>query len=243
MPKSKASQRVIPIKDFSACAFCTVRRLCLPVSMEHDEIDLIESMVEHRPRFSKGDYLYHAGQDFSALFAIKSGAVKTYGVTRDGDEQITGFHFPGELLGLDAIGNEMHNCNAVALEDTVVCALPYRNLQKLTDQLPTMYREITRIMSNEIRREDEMLMVLGSMRAEQRVACFLFNLYRRLLPYSGDKSVLQLAMTRQEIGNYLGLSLETVSRRLTSLQDDDIIKVENRRIVLNDLEKLHHLCH
>ena len=240
--KSKSALHVIPIRDFSSCAFCDVRRLCLPVSVEN-RVDLVDELVDCRPHYNKGDYLYRTSDPFRSLYAIKSGSVKTYGVTRDGKEQITGFHFSGELIGLDAISNDIHNCNAVALEKTVVCAIPYQNLEALGESMHGIQREIARLMSKEIRHDEEMLMVIGSMRAEQRVACFLFSLYRRMLPYSEDEAVVMLPMTREEIGNYLGLSLETVSRRMTSLQDEGIIKVENRRIHLRDIEALQALCH
>ena len=238
----KAEHRVIPIKDFSSCAYCSVRRLCLPVSVDKEEINIIDELVIDRPQLKKSDYLFHSGDKFQSLFALKSGAIKTYGSTRDGREQITGFHFPGELIGLDAIGNNMHNCNAVALEKTVVCELPYNNIENISLQIPSIQQEITRLMSLEIRNDEEMLMAIGSMRAEQRVACFLFSLYRRLSSRDNDKSMFRLPMTREEIGNYLGLSLETVSRRMSSLHEDGVINVENRLIKLKDIDRLQALC-
>ncbi|MCK5361140.1 MAG: helix-turn-helix domain-containing protein [Gammaproteobacteria bacterium] len=238
----KIDSRVISIKDFSSCAYCSVRRLCLPISVEKEEVSIIEELVSDRPQLKKGEYLFHVGEKFQSLFAIKSGAVKTFGSTRDGREQITGFHFAGELIGLDAIGNNMHNCNAVALEKTVVCAMSYDDIEGISTQIPSIQHEITRLMSKEIRNDEEMLMAMGSMRAEQRVACFLFNLYRRLLSGNKETLTVRLPMTREEIGNYLGLSLETVSRRMSSLQDDGIINVNNRLIALLDIDALEKLC-
>ena len=239
----KTSQSVIPIKDFSSCTYCSVRRLCLPVSVDKEEISIIDELISDRPHLNKSDYLFHAGDKFKSLYAIKSGAVKTYGSTRDGREQITGFHFAGELIGLDAIGNNMHNCNAMALEKTVICTMPYQNIEEVSLYAPAIQQEITRLMSREIRNDEEMLMAMGSMRAEQRVACFLFSLYRRLLSRSKEKYTFRLPMTREEIGNYLGLSLETVSRRMSSLHEDGIIEVENRLITLRDIDALQALCH
>lgn len=238
----KSENRVIPIKDFSSCAYCSVRRLCLPVSVDKQEVNVIEELVTGRPQMEKSDYLFHAGDKFQSLYAIKSGAIKTYGTTRDGREQITGFHFAGELIGLDAIGNNMHNCNAVALEKTVVCELPYKNIEDISAEIPSIHKEITRLMSLEIRNDEEMLMAIGSMRAEQRVACFLFSLYRRLMQRSKEKSSFRLPMTREEIGNYLGLSLETVSRRMSSLHEEGVLVVENRLIKLKDIDRLQALC-
>lgn len=239
----KAEQRVIPIKDFSSCNYCSVRRLCLPVSVDKEEINIIDDLVSDRPHLKKSDFLFRTGEKFHALYAIKSGAVKTYGITRDGKEQITGFHFAGELIGLDAIGNNMHNCNAMALEKTVICEIPYENIESVSLSIPSIQQEITKLMSREIRNDEEMLMAMGSMRAEQRVACFLFSLYRRLMQHNKEKNIFRLPMTREEIGNYLGLSLETVSRRMSSLHEEGVISVENRLIKLNDIDKLQELCH
>ncbi len=238
----KIEHRVIPIKDFSSCAYCSVRRMCLPVSVDKEEINIIDDLVADRPQLKKSDYLFRSGDKFQSLYALKSGAIKTYGSTRGGREQITGFHFPGELIGLDAIGNNRHNCNAVALEKTVVCELPYKNIENISLQIPSIQQEITRLMSLEIRNDEEMLMAIGSMRAEQRVACFLFSLYRRLSLRSKEKRTFRLSMTREEIGNYLGLSLETVSRRMSSLHEDGVIDVENRLIKLKDIDRLQALC-
>lgn len=239
---NKSAQHIIPIRDFSSCSYCSVRRLCLPVSVDKNEINIIDELVVDRPLLKKNDYLFHAGDKFHDLFAIKSGAVKTYGSTRDGREQITGFHFAGELIGLDAIGNSTHNCSAVALEQTVVCALPYKNIENVSLDVPRVQQEITRLMSNEIRNDEEMLMAIGGMRAEQRVACFLFSMYRRLNSRNAEKNTLRLPMKREEIGNYLGLSLETVSRRMSGLHEDGIIEVENRIIKLKDIDALQALC-
>jgi CRP/FNR family transcriptional regulator len=215
----------------------------LPVSVDREEINIIDDLVANRPSLNKSDYLFHAGDKFNSLYAIKSGAVKTYGSTKGGREQITGFHFSGELIGLDAIGNNMHNCSAVALEKTVICAIPYKSIEEVSLHVPAIQQEITRLMSREIRNDEEMLMAMGSMRAEQRVACFLFSLYRRLLLRSKEKYTFRLPMTREEIGNYLGLSLETVSRRMSSLHEDGIIDVENRLITLRDIDALQAICH
>lgn len=242
MPTAKISNRVIPIRDFSSCSFCSVRRLCLPHGVGEEDLSAVDGLVCDRPRYAKGDHIFHQSDKFTSLYAIKSGSVKTFGVTRDGKEQITGFHFAGELLGLDAICNDVHNCNAIALEKTVICDIPYSGIESLVGEVPGLHTDFARMMSKELRRDDEMLMILGNMSAEQRVACFLFNLHKRLSSNGEVLSEIQLAMTREEIGNYLGLSLETVSRRLTGLQSKNIISVNNRTIKLLDIEQLHSLC-
>jgi len=242
MTAAKASRRVIPIRDFSSCTFCSVRRLCLPHGLHDKDLSAVEELVGMRPQYDKGESIFRQADKFTSLYAIKSGSVKTYGVLRNGKEQITGFHFAGELLGLDAICNEIHNCNAAALEKTVICEIPYNSIESLIGEIPSLHADFARILSKELHRDDEMLMILGNMSAEQRVACFLYNMYRRLKTQGEATNEMHLPMTREEIGNYLGLSLETVSRRLTGLQNNNIISVHNRVIKLLDIEQLHSHC-
>lgn len=216
----------------SACEACSVRRLCLPVGLGDHEIAVMDRVVRRRVGLKKGDFVYRIGDQFTALYAIQTGSVKTYGLTLDGREQITGFHLSGELLGIDAIEVDRHPCSAVVLEDTEICELPFKSLETLVEGVPTLQRVMARIMSREVLREENMLMLLGSTSAEQRIARFLLNLSERQIQRGGEPDVVRLSMTRQDIGNYLGMALETVSRQLAHLQESGIIRVANRRIHL-----------
>ncbi len=226
----------------SACEDCSVRRLCLPVGLDGNELSKMDTLVKKRPKLSRGEYLYRAGDDFRSLYAIKYGSMKSYGTTLDGKEQITGFHLTGELLGLDAIDAGKYQVNAVALEDTEVCELPYTSLEELQHQLPTLQREFSRIMSREIVHDQHMLMMLGSTGAEQRMARFLLNLHKRMQVRGGDSNELQLTMTRQDIGNYLGMAFETVSRQLARLQENGMLTIQNKTIRLLDIKGLEDLA-
>ena len=203
---------------------------------------MMESLVKRRPRLVKGDYLYHAGDGFRSLYAIKHGSMKSYGSTLDGKEQITGFHLTGELLGLDAIDAGKYQVNAVALEDTEVCELPFNSLEDLQHELPTLQREFARIMSREIVHDQHMLMMLGSTGAEQRMARFLLNLHKRMQLRGGCGEELLLTMTRQDIGNYLGMAFETVSRQLARLQETGMLTIQNKTIHLLDIPALEELA-
>ena len=168
--------------------------------------------------------------------------MKSYGSTLDGREQITGFHLTGELLGLDAIDTGKHQCNAVALEDTEVCELPFNSLEDLQHELPTLQKEFARIMSREIVHDQHMLMMLGSSGAEQRMARFLLNLHKRMQLRGADNDELVLTMTRQDIGNYLGMAFETVSRQLARLQESGVLTIQNKTIRLLDIAGLEALA-
>lgn len=240
MSSTSSTVKCVHVKP--ACEDCSVRRLCLPVGLDGQELSMMDKLVKRRNTMSKGEYLYRAGDSFHSLFAIKYGSMKSYGSTLDGKEQITGFHLTGELLGLDAIDAGKHQCNAMALEDTEVCELPFTSLEDLQNELPNLQKEFYRVMSREIVHDQHMLMMLGSTGAEQRIARFLLNLHKRMQLRGAMNAELQLTMTRQDIGNYLGMAFETVSRQLARLQDTGMLSIQNKTIRLLDIAGLEDLA-
>jgi len=226
----------------SACESCGIRALCLPVSLDNDALVLMGDLVKRHAPLKKGDYLFRTGDKFKSLFAIQYGSMKSYGLTMDGKEQVTGFHLTGEVLGMDAIDEDVHHCNAVALEKTEICELPFAALETLQNDVPNLQHDLNRIMSREIRRDHHMLLMLGSTTVEQRMARFLLNLYERLQKRGAKDNRLDLSMTRQDIGNYLGVAFETVSRQLAHMQDEGILEINNRNIHLLDVERLESIA-
>jgi len=232
-PKPDTKYKVRP-----ACESCGVRALCLPVSLDGEALSLMDDLVKRRAPLKKGDYLFRTGDKFKSLYAIQYGSMKSYGLTVDGKEQVTGFHLTGEVLGMDAIDENEHHCNAVALEKTEVCELPFSALETLQNEVPNLQRDLNKIMSREIRRDQHMLLMLGSTTVEQRLARFILNLYERLQKRGASDNTLNLSMTRQDIGNYLGVAFETVSRQLAHMQDEGILDIKNRNIHILDVETL-----
>ncbi len=232
-PKQETKLKVRP-----ACESCGVRALCLPVSLDGEALSLMDDLVKRRAPLKKGDYLFRTGDKFKSLFAIQYGSMKSYGLTIDGKEQVTGFHLTGEVLGMDAIDEDVHHCNAVALEKTEICELPFSALEHLQNEVPSLQHDLNCIMSREIRRDHHMLLMLGSTTVEQRMARFLLNLYERLQKRGAENNILNLSMTRQDIGNYLGVAFETVSRQLAHMQDEGILEIKNRNIHLLDVDRL-----
>ena len=168
------------------------------------------------------------------IYAVRTGFFKTCVSSEDGRDQVTGFQMAGELLGLDGIGTERHTCDAVALEDSQVCVIPYQELEHLSREFSDLQRQFHKIMSREIVRDHGVMLLLGSMRAEERLAAFLVNLTQRLKTRGFSPSSLILRMTREEIGSYLGLKLETVSRTFSKFQDDGLLEVKQRHIRVVD---------
>ena len=221
-----------------SCASCSLRELCLPVGLNDDEIQVLGDVASHKRKIQRGGYLHHTGAKFQSLFAIRSGFLKTCVLEQDGRQQVTGFHMTGELLGLDAISTDTHTCDAVALEDSEVCEIPFAKLEEISRIIPSLMRHFHKMMSREIVRDHGVMLLLGSMKAEERLATFLLNLSRRFLVRGYSESDFNLRMTREEIGSYLGLKLETVSRAFSKLQDEDIITVDNKHIRINDIARL-----
>ena len=202
----------------------------MPIGLEVSEMKKLDEMIEKRRQVKQGQMLYANADPFTSLYAIRTGFFKTCVVNEDGREQVTGFQMAGEIIGLDGIVTDQHSCNAIALEDAEVCIMPFASVEDLSREIPALQRHVHRIMSREIVRENGMMMMLGNMRAEERLAAFLLNLVQRLHARGFSQSEMVLRMTREEIGSYLGLKLETISRTFSKLSDDGIIEVKQRYV-------------
>ncbi|MFA7351486.1 MAG: fumarate/nitrate reduction transcriptional regulator Fnr [Methylotenera sp.] len=213
-----------------ACSNCNLRELCMPAGFTVDEMKRVDEVVEKRRRIKQGELLFSNGEAFTSLYAIRTGFFKTCVTSADGREQVTGFQMAGEIIGMDGIVSDHHNCNAVALEDAEVCEMPFASVEDLSRELPGLQRHVHKIMSREIVRENSVMMLLGNMRAEERLAAFLLNLVQRLHARGLSQSELVLRMTREEIGSYLGLKLETVSRAFSKFSEEGIIEVKQRHV-------------
>jgi CRP/FNR family transcriptional regulator len=224
-----------------ACSSCNLRELCLPWGLSEQDMHSLDALVAVRRAVRRGDTLFRSGDPFDALYAVRSGFFKTRVSSEDGRDQVTGFQMAGELLGLDGISTERHSCDAVALEDSQVCVIPYAGFEELSRQFPDLQRQFHRLMSREIVRDHGVMRLLGSMRAEERLAAFLLNLTQRLEARGFSSSSLVLRMTREEIGTYLGLKLETISRGFSKFQEDGVLQVKHREIRVLDAAALHKL--
>lgn len=213
----------------------------MPVIMKDKELDELNTVIRHSKRLKKGEYLFRAGEPFKSMFAVRTGFFKTIVTSQDGRDQVTGFFMSGELLGLDGICNNYHSCDAVALEDSEVCELPFVNLEQAGNSVPSLQTHFYKLMSQEIVRNQEIMLLLGNMRAEERLAAFLVNLSQRLNFRGFAANDFILRMSREEIGSYLGLKLETVSRTLSKFQHEGLIKVEHKHIQLVQPWILHEI--
>ncbi len=212
-----------------------MREICLPVGLDREELALVDAhMVVGQRKVARGEPLIHVGDRFDALFAVRTGFFKSVVTSRQGKEQVTGFQTSGELIGLGGIDTGCHEVDVVALEDSQVCVIPYGQLETIAREVPSLQRQFHRHMSHEIAADHETMLRLGSMHAEERVAAFLLNLVHRLEVRGFSSSSLLLRMSRDEIGSFLGLKLETVSRTLSKFQADGLLFVRQRQIQITD---------
>jgi len=225
-----------------ACSNCNLRESCMPVDLSQSELERLDELVTQRRSIKRGSALFHSGDAFSALYAIRTGFFKTNLTTEDGRDQITGFQMAGEIIGLDGIVKEQHTCDAIALEDAEVCVIPFDRIEDISRKVGALQKHVHRIMSREIVREHGVMLLLGSMRAEERLAVFLLDLIQRLQARGFSPSEVILRMTREEIGSYLGMKLETVSRIFSKFADEGIIDVNQRHVHIQDSGALKRLA-
>lgn len=221
-----------------ACKSCSLYHLCLPMSIEDDELDELERIIRRRRPLARGEHLFRMQDDFHSVYVVRAGSLKTYTTSEDGQEQITGFHLPGELIGLDAICEDRHHASAKALESTSLCEIPFTQLEDLGNRFRGLRHHLLRLMSKEIIRDESMFMVLGKMTAEQRLASFLLGVAARFRQRGFSASEFNLSMSRNDIGNYLGLAVETISRLFTRFQEEGLLQAERKHVQILDMAGL-----
>jgi CRP/FNR family transcriptional regulator len=227
-----------PAHSKTQCSRCGMRGICMPVGLSVADFAKLDAIVRSSRAVRRGETLYRTGTPFRNIYAVRTGSFKTVARHRDGREQVTGFHIAGEPLGLDGVCSEVHACDAVALEDSSICVIPFHLLELLCREITALQHHVHKMMSGEIVREAGLMMLLGNMCAEERVATFLLNMSQRLAARGYSPSEFILRMTREEIGSYLGLKLETISRMLSRFQKQALVRVEGKQIRLLDIERL-----
>lgn len=224
-----------------ACKNCSLGTLCLPVGLAADDVERLDHIIKRNRPLHRGDHLFRHGDRFRSLFVVKTGSVKTFSPSEDGGEQVLGFHLPGEIIGLDAIEREEHTCSAKVLETSAICEIPFARLEDLSSTLPSLQHQMYRLLSKEIGQDTEMLMLLGKKNAEERLATFLLSLSTRFKKRGLSATDFYLSMSRHEIGNYLGLAVETVSRLFTRFQEEGLLQVERKHVQLLSLSRIENI--
>lgn len=217
--------------------------ICVPQSLTPEEIDLVDSKVQRGRAVQRNKHVFEDGQQFTSLYAVRSGAIKAYSVDQNGEEQVIGFYLPGELFGLDAIHNDAYVCSAKALETSAVCELPFAQVTELSAKIHNLQAHMYKTLSKEINIDQQFHRLLSKKTAEERISTFLQNLSERYQRRKLSPTSFRLPMSRTDIGNYLGLAVETVSRVFTRLQQNGILKVDGKELQILDLGKLCDIAH
>lgn len=235
-------QKRVPVGVESAhCSNCMMGHVCLPVGMPSHEIEQLDTLVKERVRVEKGEALYRHGDKLDALYGLRLGSMKALLEDENGQHQITGFFLPGEIIGLDGMVEGVHSSTAIAMEDTEVCVVRLQDIDEISRYVPSLQHQVRRLMSKEIARSHQVLLALGSMRSEQRLASFLINLSQRLAALGYSPTDFIMRMGREEIGNYLGLTIETVSRLFSRFAREGLIRVSQREVKILDMAALNEL--
>ena len=221
-----------------SCGDCRLGELCLPLALDMAEITRLDEIVKRGRPLKKGDYLYRQGDTFKAIYAIRAGSFKAFRTAREGVEQVTGLYLPGEIVGMDGISSNHHDSAAIALETGSVCEIPFSQLEELSSKIPSLQGRFFRLMGREISKDQQMLTLLSNNSAEERVASLLLSISTRNQRRKLSSAQFRLPMTRAEIGSYLGITLETVSRIFSRLQKKKIIGVDNKEINILAMDQL-----
>ena len=240
MPESEKQVSFQSLK--ASCQNCSLVELCLPRGLEPQDLTTLDDMVKQRRLIQKGETVFRQGEESGCIFAVRSGSVKTFTTAKNGEEQILGFHLPGELLGLDGIDNQIHSCTGVALNTATICELPVNQLNALCVKMPGLQQQLLSLISDEITKDHTMLLLLARRNAEQKLATFLINVSSRFKARGYSPDEFELTMSRYDIGNYLGLADETVSRLISRFKENSVINAERKKIKILDHKLLQDIA-
>ena len=225
-----------------SCGNCRLSSICLPLALESDDIEQLDNIIQRSKPIQKNQHLYREGDEFQSVYAVRSGTLKAYKTTDDGREQVTGFYFPGEILGMDGISNNTHASSAKSLETAAVCEIPFTSLEKLSALMPSLQRHFFQLMSREITEDQQLITLLSKNSADERVASLMLSISTRNARRKLSATHFRLPMSRVDIGNYLGLTVETVSRVFSRMQKLELLRVDNKEIEILDIPGLQEMA-
>jgi CRP/FNR family transcriptional regulator len=236
--QDNAAHKLCPHNESISCGNCRLGAICLPLALENDDVVKLDDIIQRGRPLQKGEHLYRESDKFASVYAVRSGTIKAYRLTGDGQEQVTGFYFPGEIIGMDGISKDKYACSAKALETSAVCEIPFHRLEELSTELPSMQRHFFQLMSQEITSDQQLITLLSKNSAEERVASLLISISARNARRKLSCTHFRLPMSRTDIGNFLGLTVETVSRVISRFNKQGLISVESKEVTLLDLDAL-----
>lgn len=224
------------------CSACRMNSLCLPIALEVDEVERLNDIVQRGRPLQKDAHVYDIAEEFSAIYAVRSGSIKTYTVNDQGVVQVTGFYLPGEIFGMDGIAHTHYISAAVAMETSAICEIPFHRMEELSMTMPSLQRHFFKLMSKEITNDQQLITLLSKNSAEERVATLLLSISTRNAKRGLSGVRFRIPMSRADIGNYLGLTVETVSRVFSRFQKQGLLNVDKKEIGITDITALQELA-
>jgi len=221
-----------------SCSTCRLAELCIPIALKIEDINKLESIVHRGRPIKKGDHIYREDEEFKSIYAVRLGSVKTYLMTNDGREQVTGFYMAGEVFGMDGVASGIHETSAVAMETSAICAIPFERLEELGTLIPSLQRHMFKLLGQEITEDQKLITLLSKNSADERLAALFLSLSQRCKAIGLSPDNIILPMSRSDIGNYLGLTVETVSRVLSRMQKKEVIRIDNKELSILDMDAL-----
>jgi len=226
----------------TTCDDCSLFNLCFAHDVSAADREEIHKVLKRQQPMERSEHLFHGGQTAKTVSVVRSGSVKAYQLSPEGDEIVSGFYLPGEILGLDSLCSEKHPGFAVALEDSRTCEIPFKDFVSMLKTSPKLNQVMLRLLSEEMAETRELLLVVGRLDARTRVALFLMSMSRRLARRNQDPNQFRLTMDRRDIANYLGLTIETVSRTLSAMQREEVIDVRGKLVRVLDRPTLEQMA-
>jgi CRP/FNR family transcriptional regulator len=231
--------RIVNLNEMrSNCEKCSLHQLCVPMGLGENDLEKLDKIIKRRRPVEKGDYLYRMGDPFHSVYTIRAGSLKIYTTNQNGQDQIISFHMPGDLVGLDAIQGEIHNCSARALETTSVCEIPFDRLESLSQKIPGLQHHLLKLMSEDLQNEHCQLAILARAPVEARLASFLTHLSERFRERGYSATEFNLSMSRNDIANSLGMAVETISRLFSQFQEQNLLRVERKHVQILEMQTL-----
>ena len=226
-----------------SCRTCRMNSLCLPLGLDADDLHKLDRLIERKKPLQPREGVFFIGAPFTSIYAVRSGSIKSFCIDADGREQVTGFYFPGEIFGWDGLADEQHQNTAIALETTSICEIPYEQLDNLGNSIPSVQKYVIKLLSREINADQRLIALLAGNSARQKLASLLLSISDRLAQQGLSSTRLWLPMSRGEISNYLGLTVETVSRVLGHFQRRKYLTVNKKEIEILNKQALRDLMH
>lgn len=227
-----------PLTAQASCSDCRLSELCLPYGLQADEIRQLATIVKNKRPLQANELLYEQGFECHNLYVVKSGSFRSFISNLNGYEQTIGFYLPGELMGLDSLQHGRFTCSTIALETATVCVLPVSRLHELCSEISGLQYQLIRALGKEIESDHQRILLLGHRTAKERMATLLLMLSRRYGALGFSSTDFNLTMRRLDIANFLGLTIETVSRQIAYLSKHGVITIKQRRVQINDLDLL-----